>query len=867
MYESSNATSHLAIGGSRCRFGYGHRRVPRQHIGKLKLIVWSPFRSKSFVSRNLVLQMVCCGLTICGEFKPLLKCKEIKKPPRQLALKNCSNGTTSSGHLPGKTNGVIKKFKQHILNVDKCKTKHQILENEHLQCTLGCKSSNEIRHLCNGLVLSESVYKCIDFPVKDVAKWISQQKRRFPIGLIDIDCVQFSRPNVHQRYALAESKDVIYIVFMGTKVPMDYVANITFWENQVRLYFRRDVKEEHHEAEERLLAHQGFVSRSLDIPIEELFMHAKRRGKRLVLCGHSLGGAVAQLNTLYLLRNIPVSNHERVCCVTFATPALANAALIRLAVREQWNPRIKSYLMPEDPIPNLLLQSGSGYINNQIELNYRNAGTSEVSAFGKHSIYLARLPQSIMARLSGYGKPSFEDTTEEHGHVDSVEGHGVISKHADISQQNRKEHYDGEGHSEKGKIYRWKFKWFHFPFRYLYQFIGNLGSSIVWLASAPVRAVPHYFLLGRQYYLESEGVKGKFTCDSFHTLWFWEMLIRVVNKIKHGHEVFPHTEIREDNDQRKKKTESRNEAIPDDRQRNITVKSESQGEMGEENRRILRIAPFRYHRMRAYRTRILSLVRKIIPRDIFSKSILDFERTDIIVSSSIAPSVSLISAKGILYLDPTSTAAANTSPSSAEARENLSGSDAQMKKPNRTIKMLLTKLLQLLISPIVLSLQERIFSSAKHNPSYLVLHIKGEGLSMVRSISLKCEAINRKWPPKDIDLEIISQPSPYLPRRWDIPLLGSAIGIVQFLIENIISRLAPSAYERHRRDEYHTIVARAYLPKPLTRRIVLTKNEASGYKSMAHSPFLTIRMENDFNTSTVPIFLDALVLSNSPPIS
>lgn len=49
-------------------------------------------------------------------------------------------------------------------------------------------------------------------------------------------------------------------------------------------------------------AHRGFSARSLGIPIHELYARAAAAGKRLVLCGHSLGGAVALLCTIKLLR-------------------------------------------------------------------------------------------------------------------------------------------------------------------------------------------------------------------------------------------------------------------------------------------------------------------------------------------------------------------------------------------------------------------------------------------------------------------------------------------------------------------------------------------------------------------------------------
>jgi pimeloyl-ACP methyl ester carboxylesterase len=59
-------------------------------------------------------------------------------------------------------------------------------------------------------------------------------------------------------------------------------------------------------------AHRGFLARSRTINIDQLHSLAEASGKRLVLCGHSLGGAVATLCTLRLLRELePLSPNVR----------------------------------------------------------------------------------------------------------------------------------------------------------------------------------------------------------------------------------------------------------------------------------------------------------------------------------------------------------------------------------------------------------------------------------------------------------------------------------------------------------------------------------------------------------------------------
>jgi hypothetical protein len=56
---------------------------------------------------------------------------------------------------------------------------------------------------------------------------------------------------------------------------------------------------------------QGFQLRAAQIPVYQMWQRARRHGRILYLCGHSLGGAVAALTTLSLLHQLdcPAFSH------------------------------------------------------------------------------------------------------------------------------------------------------------------------------------------------------------------------------------------------------------------------------------------------------------------------------------------------------------------------------------------------------------------------------------------------------------------------------------------------------------------------------------------------------------------------------
>jgi len=52
---------------------------------------------------------------------------------------------------------------------------------------------------------------------------------------------------------------------------------------------------------------QGFMARAKGIPALELYRLAQKKKRKLVLCGHSLGGAVSLIHPIWILKHYIIS--------------------------------------------------------------------------------------------------------------------------------------------------------------------------------------------------------------------------------------------------------------------------------------------------------------------------------------------------------------------------------------------------------------------------------------------------------------------------------------------------------------------------------------------------------------------------------
>lgn len=213
-------------------------------------------------------------------------------------------------------------------------------------------------------------------------RFINKFKSDFGGQIVSLERVQPSLDHVPHKYLLAEAGDTLFASFIGTKQYKDVITDVNIFQGAIfhddnaedfdvvdavesdQLDIQKRNEETAGKSQRRKnskpAAHRGFLARAKGIPALELYKLARKKKRKLVLCGHSLGGAVAALATLAILRvlaSTPLSkeNEEvQVKCITFSQPPVGNAALKEYVDRKGWQHYFKTYCIPEDLVPRIL---------------------------------------------------------------------------------------------------------------------------------------------------------------------------------------------------------------------------------------------------------------------------------------------------------------------------------------------------------------------------------------------------------------------------------------------------------------------------------------------------------------------------------
>ena len=197
----------------------------------------------------------------------------------------------------------------------------------------------------NALVLSTSVYE------QDPTGYLDTQKRNHTLESVTSN-VKCDCP-----FAIAEDKvsKEIYLAFRGTADFDDLIADLEAFPSRAQ------------RTPSVGTFHAGFLKRSESFPLQTFLESDWLRGKTLILCGHSLGGAVSSIVYLEILLKLERSGEKdqigNVINITFGSPMFASDELRSYINNEQLIPEMYHFVASNDPVPRLVSLVLNGLLN------------------------------------------------------------------------------------------------------------------------------------------------------------------------------------------------------------------------------------------------------------------------------------------------------------------------------------------------------------------------------------------------------------------------------------------------------------------------------------------------------------------------
>ena len=211
-----------------------------------------------------------------------------------------ARGPESGGWMPRKKRPSARASREWRDAGDALRTNHA------LASALRVATPERARDVLTAAVLCESLARGPG--EADVRSAVTRVRDAFPSGAVRIRGVSVARgSSARHGYLVADAPGAVFVACAGTRDARDLVTDVSVRSADLDLAAEAGTRRPGDRSRRALAAHGGFASRArgLRAPVRALFRNAVLRdGKRLVLCGHSLGGAVAALAMLGLLLDI-----------------------------------------------------------------------------------------------------------------------------------------------------------------------------------------------------------------------------------------------------------------------------------------------------------------------------------------------------------------------------------------------------------------------------------------------------------------------------------------------------------------------------------------------------------------------------------
>ncbi|XP_035671791.1 uncharacterized protein LOC118412856 [Branchiostoma floridae] len=233
------------------------------------------------------------------------------------------------------------------------------------------------------LICSDAVYLS-DLPNTDAIQQFLKEER----NLHNFKRVSVSRYG-SVRYLLAETQDKeeVFVAFKGTTDFQDVMANLNIWQSassQSRANHNTGVGGKYH---------AGFMHLAFLVPANRIL--EEYSNSRIVVCGHSLGGAVAHIVALNMMacllnKGKPVDN---VKSIAFGAPYIGNDGAHQFAEEYNLSPHLLTIVNEKDPVPYIL----------RLAETVQCAGKTVLKKVENFSSTAAPIVLGILASLTGLG--------------------------------------------------------------------------------------------------------------------------------------------------------------------------------------------------------------------------------------------------------------------------------------------------------------------------------------------------------------------------------------------------------------------------------------------------------------------------------
>ena len=328
-----------------------------------------------------------------------------------------ARGPESGGWMPRKKRPSARASREWRDAGDALRTNHA------LASALRVATPERARDVLTAAVLCESLARGPG--EADVRSAVTRVRDAFPSGAVRIRGVSVAHASARHGYLVADAPGAVFVACAGTRDARDLVTDVSVRSADLDLAAEAGTRRPGDRSRRALAAHGGFASRArgLRAPVRALFRNAVLRdGKRLVLCGHSLGGAVAALALLGLLLDIEnaegradddadgapstgdasdenenVKTRKRkslarllaadgvLACVGFAAPPPGDEATRAFAETMGWTRAFVNVCSREDFVPRLMLapRAARSAVSEKALFQSEKSAFSETEAFGE----------------------------------------------------------------------------------------------------------------------------------------------------------------------------------------------------------------------------------------------------------------------------------------------------------------------------------------------------------------------------------------------------------------------------------------------------------------------------------------------------